>query len=145
LILLSGLWIVAGGFIAIQIVLNSRLGQRLGNLGSILVLTFLFSAIVLIVLIFTFPSSANFRNLPGISEWYLYINGGLGVVTLAIPIYLVPRIGTISTLIAIVLGQSLMTLVVDQFGLLVSPKIESNLARGVGVLLVSVGAYLVGR
>jgi transporter family-2 protein len=145
LILLSGLWIVAGGFIAIQIVLNSRLGQRLGNLGSILVLTFLFSTIVLIVLIFTFPSSANFRNLPGISEWYLYINGGLGVVTLAIPIYLVPRIGTISTLIAIVLGQSLMTLVVDQFGLLVSPKIEINLARGVGVLLVSVGAYLVGR
>ncbi len=144
LILFSGLGIVAGGLIAIQSVLNSSLGQRIGNFGSVLVLTFI-SAIVLIVLIFTFPSSANFRNLPGISELYLYIGGILGVAILAIPIYLVPRIGTTSALIAIVLGQSLFALIIDHFGLFASPKIEINLARGVGVLLVSVGAYLVGR
>ena len=47
--------------------------------------------------------------------------------------------------IAIVLGQSLIALVIDHFGLFASPKIEINLARGVGVLLVAVGAYLVGR
>jgi len=144
LILLSGLGIIAGGLIAIQSVLNSSLGQRLGNLGSVLILTFI-SAIVLLVLILTFPSSANFRNLPGISEWYLYIGGILGVAILAIPIYLVPRIGTASALIAIVLGQSLFALIIDHFGLFASPKIEINLARGVGVLLVAVGAYLVGR
>jgi len=144
LILLSGLGIVAGGLIAIQSVLNSSLGQRLGNLGSVLILTFI-SAIVLLVLILTFPSSANFRNLPGISEWYLYLGGILGVAILAIPIYLVPRIGTTSALIAIVLGQSLFALIIDHFGLFASPKIEINLARGIGVLLVAVGAYLVGR
>ncbi len=95
LILLSGLGIVAGGLIATQSVLNSSLGQRIGNLGSVLVLTFI-SAIVLIVLIFFFPYTSNFRNLPGISEWYLYIGGFLGVVILVVPIYLVPRIGTTS-------------------------------------------------
>ncbi len=144
LILLSGLGIVTGGLIAIQSILNSSLGQRIGNLGSVLVLTFI-SATVLIVLIFFFPFTSNFRNLPGISEWYLYIGGVLGVAILAAPIYLVPRIGTTSTLIAIVLGQSLIALVIDHFGLFASPKIEINLARGVGVLLVAVGAYLVGR
>jgi transporter family-2 protein len=138
------LGIVTGGLIAIQSVLNSSLGQRIGNLGSVLGLTFI-SAIVLIVLIFFFPSTSKFRNLPGISEWYLYIGGFLGVAILAAPIYLVPRIGTTSTLIAIVLGQSLIALVIDHFGLFASPKIEINLARGVGVLLVAVGAYLVGR
>jgi transporter family-2 protein len=138
------LGIVAGGLIAIQSVLNSSLGQRIGNLGTVLVLTFI-SAILLIVLISFFPSTSNFRNLPGISEWYLYIGGFLGVAILAAPIYLVPRIGTTSTLIAIVLGQSLIALAIDHFGLFASPKIEINLARGVGVLMVSVGAYLVGR
>jgi transporter family-2 protein len=138
------LGIVAGGLIAIQSVLNSSLGQRIGNLGTVLVLTFI-SAILLIVLISFFPSTSNFRNLPGISEWYLYIGGFLGVAILAAPIYLIPRIGTTSTLIAIVLGQSLIALAIDHFGLFASPKIEINLARGVGVLLVSVGAYLVGR
>ena len=144
LILLSGLGIVAGGLIAIQSVLNSSLGQRIGNFGSVLVLTFV-SATLLVVLIFIFPSTSNFGNLPGLSEWYLYIGGFLGVAILAIPIYLVPRIGTTSTLIAIVLGQSIIALVIDQVGLFASPKIEINLARGVGVLLVAVGAYLVGR
>ena len=144
LITLSGLGIVTGGLIAIQSVLNSSLGQRIGNLGSVLVLT-LVSAIVLIVLIFFFPSTSNFRNLPGISESYLYIGGVLGVAILAAPIYLVPRIGTTSTLIAIVLGQSMIALAIDHFGLFASPKIEMNLARGIGVLLVAVGAYLVGR
>ena len=144
LILISGLGVVAGGLIAIQSVLNSSLGQRIGNLGTVLVLTFI-SAILLIVLIFFFPSTSNFRNLPGISEWYLYIGGFLGVAILAAPIYLVPRIGTTSTLIAIVFGQLLIALVIDHFGLLASPKIEINLMRGIGVSLVAVGAYLVGR
>ena len=76
---------------------------------------------------------------------YLYFGGVLGVAILAAPIYLVPRIGTTSTLIAIVLGQSLIALLIDHFGFFASPKIEINLARGIGVLLVAVGAYLVGR
>jgi transporter family-2 protein len=98
-----------------------------------------------IFLIFFFPSTSNIRNSPGITEWYLYIGGLLGVLILAAPIYLIPRIGTTSTLIAIVFGQLLIALVIDHFGLLASPKIEINLVRVIGVLLVAIGAYLVGR
>ena len=143
-LLLSGLGIAAGGLIAIQSVLNSSLGLRIGNLGSVLVLTFV-SSMVLIGLIFFFPSTSNLRSLPGISEWYLYIGGVLGVAILAAPIYLVPRIGATSTLIGMVLGQSLVALVVDHLGLFASPKIEISTARGIGVLLIAVGAYLGGR
>jgi transporter family-2 protein len=143
-ILMSGLGVISGGLIAIQSVLNSSLGQRTGNLGSVLVLTFI-SAAVLVTLIFVFPSTSDFANLPGLSEWYLYLGGVLGVAILAAPIYLVPRIGTASTLIAIVLGQSLFALAIDHFGLFASPKIEINFVRGIGVLLVAIGAYLVGR
>jgi transporter family-2 protein len=124
--------------------LNASLGQRVGYLGSVLVLSLL-SALILIMLIFIFPTTANFGNLPGISEWYLYVGGALGIVILVTPIYLVPRIGTTSTLVAIVLGQTLLALVIDHFGLFASPKIEINLARGIGVLLVILGASLVGR
>jgi transporter family-2 protein len=143
-ILLSGVGVIAGGLIAIQSVLNSSLGQRIGNLGSVLVLTFV-SIAVLIALILIFPSTANLRQLPGLSDWHLYVGGVLGVAILAAPIYLVPRIGTTSTLLAIVLGQSLFALAIDHFGLFASPKIELDLVRIGGVLLVAVGAYLVGR
>jgi transporter family-2 protein len=136
--------ILAGGFIAIQSVLNASLGQRAGNLGAVLVLTVV-STGTLILLILCFPSSASFRNLPGISEWYLYLGGVLGIAILAAPILLVPRIGTTSTLISIILGQSMMALLIDQFGLFSSPRVEIGMARIIGVLLVVIGAYLAGR
>lgn len=143
-LLLSGIGIFAGGLIAVQSVLNATLGQRIGNLGSVLVIT-LSSTILLVGVIFLVPSASNFRELPDLSEWPLYMGGIIGVATLAASISLVPRIGTTSTLIAMVLGQSLIALGIDHFWLFASPKIEINLARGVGLLLVAVGAYLVGR
>jgi transporter family-2 protein len=143
-ILLTGLGIIAGGLIAIQSVLNASLGQRIGNLGSVLVLT-LISAVTLVILIIIFPASSNLSSLPSLSEWYLYIGGVLGVAILAAPIFLVPRIGTTSTLIAIVLGQLTIALAIDQFGLFASPKIGISSVRILGILLVALGAYLVGR
>jgi transporter family-2 protein len=130
--------------IAVQSVFNAGLGQRLGNLGSVLILTFV-SAGFVGLLILLFPATATLKSFPGFPEWYLYLGGILGVGILAAPIFLVPRIGTTSTLIAIILGQSLIALIIDHFGLFASPKIELNLARGIGVLLVAIGAYLVGR
>ena len=144
MILLSGIGVVAGCFIAIQSVLNSSLGQRAGNLGAVLLLTFV-SVGGLVFLIICFPSTASFKNLPGFSEWYLYLGGLLGIAILAAPILLVPKIGTTSTLISIVLGQSIMALLIDQFGMFASPKVEISIARIIGVAFVAVGAYLVGR
>ena len=143
-LLLSGIGIFAGGLIAVQRVLNATLGQRIGNLGSVLVIT-LSSTILLVGVIFLVPSASNFRELPDLSEWPLYMGGIIGVAILAASISLVPRIGTTSTLIAMVLGQSLIALAIDHFGLFALPKIEINLARWVGLLLMAVGAYLVGR
>ena len=143
-LLLSGIGVIAGGLIAIQSVLNASLGQRAGNLGAVLMLTFV-STGGLILLILVFPSTASFKNLPGLSEWYLYLGGILGIAILAAPILLVPRIGTTTTLITIILGQTIMALLIDQFGMFASPKVEISIARVIGVFLVAIGAYLVGR
>ena len=142
--MLYGLGAIAGGMIAIQSVLNATLGQRMGNLGSVLVLTIV-SITALIVLILIFPNTADLKQRPSFSEWYLYIGGVLGVAILAAPIFLVPRIGTTSTLVAIVLGQMAMALLIDHFGIFASPKIEVTLTRVLGIALVTFGAFLVGK
>jgi transporter family-2 protein len=144
LIFLTAIGVIAGGLIAIQSILNASLGQKAGNLGAVLVLTII-SAITLAVLVFLFPTASNLKDLPGISEWYLYAGGILGVVILAAPIFLLPRLGTTSTLVAIILGQSLFAVIIDHFGLLASPKIEISFVRITGLLLVAIGAYLVGK
>lgn len=134
--------VVAGAMIAVQSVLNSALGRRTGNLGSVLLLT-LVSISVLLVLIALFPDTANLKRIPGASEWYLYVGGALGVVILAAPIFLIPRIGATSTLTALVVGQLFAALVIDHFGLFSFPRIEVNLFRVAGILLLVLGAFLI--
>ena len=134
--------IVAGSMITVQSVLNSALGARTGNLGSVLILTIV-SMALLVGLIFLFPDTADFKSIPGFSEWYLYVGGLLGVVILAAPIFLVPRIGATSTLTAIVIGQLALALLIDQFGLFGFPRIDINLARVAGLALLVAGAFLI--
>jgi transporter family-2 protein len=125
---LFSLGIVAGAMITVQSVLNASLGGRAGLLGSVLLLT-LVSIAFLIVLVLLFPSTANFRSLPGLNEWYLYLGGVLGILILAAPILLIPRLGAALSLTAVVLGQLTLAVVIDHFGLLAAPKVEAGLLR----------------
>ena len=134
--------VIAGSMITIQSVLNSALGKKTGNLGSVLILTIV-SISLLLLLIILFPNTANLRNIPGVSEWYLYVGGILGVAILAAPIFLIPRIGATSTLTALVVGQLFLALIIDHFGLFSFPKIEINLMRVMGIFLLVAGAFLI--
>ena len=134
--------VLAGSMITVQSVLNSALGRKTGNLGSVLVLTVV-SISLLVILVVLFPGTANLRGMPGISEWYLYAGGALGVVILAAPIFLIPRIGATSTLTALVVGQLFLALIIDHFGLFSFPKVEINLARIAGIMLLVAGAFFI--
>ncbi|MCP4349862.1 MAG: DMT family transporter [Desulfobacterales bacterium] len=128
--------------ITIQSALNSVLGKKIGTLGSVFILT-LVSILAVLILIFIFPKTANLRNSPGISEWYLYIGGVLGVAILATPIFLIPRIGATSTLTALVVGQLLLALIIDHFGLFSVPQIKVNLTRILGLCALVFGVFLI--
>ena len=89
--LLLGLGVTSGGLIALQSVLNASLGQRIGNLGAVFVLTVI-SAVFLVGVLIFFPSTSDLEELPASSEWYLYLGGILGVAILAAPVFLVPEL-----------------------------------------------------
>jgi transporter family-2 protein len=135
---------VAGAMVAVQSVLSGVLGQRVGGLGSGLVLTGItfgcFRAAVT-----AYPGTARFEALPGAHEWYLYLGGALGAVVTAVLIFLAPRIGATSTLVAIVVGQLTMALVVDHLGLFGSPQTSATWLRILGVALAVLGAVLASR
>jgi bacterial/archaeal transporter family-2 protein len=136
--------IFSGALITIQSVLNSGLGKRTGSLGSLFLLT-ITSIVFLIPLLVIFPGTASLKTLPGFKEGYLYLGGVLGVGIVVAPILLIPRIGATSTLTAIVIGQMVMALVVDQLGLFGNPRIEFTLSRFLGVLVLIAGAFLIAR
>ena len=137
-----GIAVFAGSLITIQSVLNSALGEQTGNLGSVLILTGV-SLIVLFILVGAFPGMADLRHLPGLSQWYLYVGGILGIAILAVPIFLIPRLGATATLTGLVVGQLLLAVLIDHFGIFNVPRVEIDLTRIFGILLLALGAYLV--
>ena len=136
--------IAAGSLIAFQNVFNASLGKRVGTLGSVLVLT-LVSLVVAGILILVIPNSADFKQLPGRDQWYVYLGGLLGVGIVSASIYLLPQIGSTATLTALIVGQLVAALVIDHFGWFGSPRIEINLGRIAGVALLVLGAFLIAR
>jgi transporter family-2 protein len=134
----------AGALITMQSVLNAALGKRTGSLGSVLLLT-LVSIALLIPLVLLIPGTADLRQLPGPSQWYLYAGGLLGIAILATPIVLVPRIGATATLTALVAGQLTLAVVVDHFGVLGVPRAEITATKVLGLALLVGGALLVTR
>jgi bacterial/archaeal transporter family-2 protein len=142
LLVFFGIAVFAGSLITIQSVLNSALGERTGNLGSVLILTGI-SLVVLLILVGAFPGMAHLRHLPGLSQWYLYVGGILGIAILAVPIFLIPRLGATATLTGLVVGQLLLAVLIDHFGIFNVPRVEIDLTRIFGILLLALGAYLV--
>ena len=136
--------VAAGALITVQSVLNAVLGKRAGNLGSVLVLTVV-SIAVLVPMVLLFPATANFQRLLGISEWYLYAGGVLGIVVLAAPIVLVPRIGATATVTALVVGQLVLAIVVDRIGVFGFPRVDITAAKLVGLVLLIAGTILIVR
>jgi len=141
--------VLAGSFIALQNTLNSALGKKTGYFGSVLLLTIV-STITLIIIISISPKTATLKNAPGLSQWYLYLGGILGVLILAIPIFILPKIGvsaTLSSMIfalsSMIFGQIILALILDHFGFMGNPTIAIDLKKILGAFLLLISIFLI--
>jgi transporter family-2 protein len=57
----------------------------------------------------------------------------------------VPKIGVANVLIAAVAGQLILSLIIDNYGLMGVPKQHISFSRIAGTLLVVAGLYLVNK
>ena len=98
-------------------------------------------ALVLSVSSERFPSIADLRDTPK----GLMIGGALGAVYVTSVLLIIPRIGVANTLVAVVVGQVVVALALDHFGVLGLPIRPVTLTRAFGAGTVVLGLYLVQR
>jgi bacterial/archaeal transporter family-2 protein len=84
---------------------------------------------------------AGGRHAPILS----WSGGILGAFFVTVTILAVPRLGVALTFSLVILGQMLVSLPIDHFGLLGVAVKEINLPRIIGVILVIAGTILVQR
>ncbi|MEM5528784.1 DMT family transporter [Gammaproteobacteria bacterium AS21] len=136
--------VFAGSMLPMQGAINARLGAVMVHPMQATLVSYLGGTIACVVfLLFAQASLPDYKRLASIDS-YLYLGGFLGVVFVSGMLYLMPRIGVANMLAAAILGQLLMSVVFDHFGL-AGVTIEMSTNRVVGIVLLLAGVFFIQR
>ena len=137
--------LAVGGLIPIQTAANSRLRLSVGNKPVVSALIS-FSVALLVAVIATAVLRGN--PVPQFSAdvpWWGWLGGVMGVCFVLGNILLFPRLGALETVVLPILGQVVMGLLVDRFGLLGAPAMPVSWMRVLGAVVVLAGIVMVLR
>ena len=138
LTILIGLIIGIG--LPMQTSINSRLKVSVGSPFVASLISFSLGTLFLALITLLIDKSLLFPlNLFGKEPFWLWIGGLLGVIYLTSNILLFPKLGSVQTVIMPILGQIIMGLIIDNFGLFGSLVQPLNWSRIVGAILVVIG------
>ena len=132
--------VLAGGLLPLQFALNALLVRATGTsavwAGCISVLVSTLALAMLAAA--TLPRWPSFTELVRVSPW-LWTGGLLGALLVAASTFAIARVGAAVFFAAVFLGQLLVSLVLDHFGLLGLPVEPVTLVRIAGVGLIFMG------
>ena len=140
--LLLFLMFCGGMMVALQPSINARLAQKTGVIESSCI-SFAVGTLALLVLVFLL-GKGSLRGVAAASWWEL-TGGFLGAFFVTATIVAVPRIGTTTTMGAVIAAQLTTGLLLDHFGLFGLRQIPLDGKRAVGVALLLAGAALIFR
>lgn len=138
--------ILAGGMLPVQGVVNSQLGRALDDVVLATLISFIVGSVtLLIVFLYRNNWSAGGGSLQGLRDVppILYIGGILGAIYVTAVAALIPKIGVANTMIAVILGQVLLSLLLDHIGVLGIEVRALSWSRLLGAGLVVSGLVLV--
>ena len=136
--------VFGGAATALQAPTNAKM---MGAVGSPVNAAFVSFAVgtaalgILAVVLQVRPDMAASRALP----WYAWVGGLYGAIFVVAAAWGVPRLGVATTIILMVAGQLLLSVVLDHFGVMGMPKQPISLGRVAGIGLVIAGVLMVRR
>jgi transporter family-2 protein len=137
------LLMACGGLaIALQPSINARLAQKVGSFESSLI-SFVVGTVALLGMVMI-SGRGNLRGVTEISWWEL-TGGLLGAYFVTMTILAVPRIGTAAVMAIVIAGQLTTGVLLDHYGAFGMRQIPLTPVRGIGILLLCLGAGLVIR
>ena len=134
--------LIAGALLPLQALINGRLGAALGNpfwasMGQNLIGATAMASVMLFIRAAP-PTGAQVAATP----LWAWIGGVLGAVYVLAALVATPRLGATRAVAAIIAGQLIASVLLDQFGVL-HPARPATLRVIGGVALLSLGAALV--
>ena len=131
--------IVAGMAMSVQGVMNTRLGEGIGNMEANAFVQGTAFALALIVLLFW--RQGSFTELGQVNKLY-WLGGVLGIVITLTVMLGIKSLGTTLAISIILISQLLIAAVIDAFGLMGSEKLAFGWSKYVGLALMTGGMLL---
>lgn len=134
---------IAGGLVACQAPINSRLGKVLGTFPAASV-SFGIGLVILVAIAALAGGAGHVTRIAHVPWWYL-LGGALGAAYVATVLVAVRTLGAGGLTAATIAGQLTAAVVVDHFGWLGVARHPIDAARVAGVLLLAGGVFLIVR
>ena len=131
--------IIAGMAMSVQGVMNTRLGEGIGNMEANTFVQGTAFALALIVLIFW--RQGSFTALGQVNKLY-WLGGVLGIVITLTVMLGIKSLGTTLSISIILISQLLIAAVIYAFGLMGSEKVAFGWSKYVGLALMTGGMLL---
>jgi transporter family-2 protein len=135
---------VAGLGGAVQIAVQSRLGDRVGTIEAMATASFIGALIALGVLLIARQSLAGVGAAFGAPKWMLLGGAMSALIILAITIA-GPRIGIVATTSVLIAAQFTLATVIDRYGWFGVERIAVSWPRVLGLTFLCIGAILTLR
>ncbi|MFM2478581.1 DMT family transporter [Celerinatantimonas sp. MCCC 1A17872] len=132
--------IIGGALLSVQAAINGQLGSKVGVFRCAF-LTFSVGALISALLIFYFEPAQS-MTLLNVPKWQL-LGALCGVPYIVIMAFAVPRIGTAVSTVAVIFGQLLMSLLIDNFGWLGNESLPFSLNRLLAVIALAIALYFI--
>jgi transporter family-2 protein len=142
LILMLIVVVISGAVLCAQSAINGRLGANVGVLESAW-LTFTLGALLSFLWAF-FVEPSHALTLFNVPRWQV-TGAFFGVVYMLVIVFAVPRVGTAVATVAVISGQLLMSLLIDNFGWLGNPVLPLGAARLAAMALLALALFLIYR
>jgi bacterial/archaeal transporter family-2 protein len=129
---------------AVQIAVQSQLGERVGSLEALTTAAVVGGVLALTVLLVVRRSFSGVGDALGGPKWLL-LGGVMGVFIVFAVTFAGPRIGVVATTSVLIAGQFALAIVIDRYGWFGVERIDVRWTRVLGVALLFVGAALTLR
>lgn len=132
--------IIGGISLGVQAGINGVLGKRIGVIEGSFVSFFIGTIILLLLVIFV--GKGDLLKITTLPKWQL-LGGALGALYLSIIVASVPKIGVASSITAIIVGQLLISVTLDHFGIFTNQRIPIDGYRITGLALLFISLFLI--
>jgi bacterial/archaeal transporter family-2 protein len=133
----------AGGLVALQAPINSKLGKAIGTFPAATV-SFAVGLVFLLAIVTVAGDVSRLADARHVPWWYL-LGGLLGAAYVSTVLVSVRTLGAGGVTAATIAGQLTLSVVVDQLGWLGVARQPVTVARLLGIVLLAGGAYLIVR